>query len=102
MRTIWLTAVLILVVSSSAFAQADFSIFWKKFSSAVKAGNKTAVAEMTKFPLSMPAFQKAIKNREDFVRRYNEVFKGEANAAQCFENTKPRKDAAGGYEIYCP
>jgi len=57
---------------------------------------------MTKFPLSMPAFQKAVKNRADFLRRYNEIFKGEANAAQCFASAEPRKESARGCEIYCP
>src|SRR4051812_19572101 len=102
MRKLWLAAALILAISSGAFAESDFSIFWKKFSAAVKTGNKAAVAEMTKFPLSMPAFEKPIRSKEDLLRRYDEVFKGEANAAQCFASTKPRKDAAGRYEIYCP
>src|SRR5437764_5166937 len=62
----WLTAILMLLLVPNAFAQTDFSAFWKKFKSAVVAGDKAAVAEMTKFPLSMPAFQKAVKNRPDF------------------------------------
>jgi len=83
-------------------AHTDFSTFWQKFKSAVIAGDKAAVAEMTKFPLSMPYGVKAVKNKEDFLRRYNEIFKGEANAAQCFGSAKPRKESAGHYEIYCP
>jgi len=57
---------------------------------------------MTKFPLSMPYLVKAVKNKEDFLRRYNEIFKGEANAAQCFVRAEPRKESARRYEIYCP
>jgi hypothetical protein len=53
----WLAGILILLLFPNAFAQTDFSAFWKKFRSAVIAGNKAAVVEMTKFPLSMPAFQ---------------------------------------------
>lgn len=83
-------------------ANADFSAFWKKFKSAVVAGDKAAVAEMTKFPVSMPYGVKSIKNKENFMRRYGEVFDGEANAAQCFGSTKPQKAEGGGYEIYCP
>lgn len=86
----------------NAFAQSDFSTFWKKFRSAVIAGDKAAVSEMTKFPLSMPYGVKAVKNKEDFLRRYYEIFKGEANAAQCFRSTEPQKESAKGYEIYCP
>ena len=98
----WLAGVLILLSFPNAFAESDFSTFWKKFRSAVSAGDKATVAEMTKFPLSMPYLVKAVKNKEDFLRRYNEIFKGEANAPQCFASGEPRKESAGRYEIYCP
>jgi hypothetical protein len=98
----WLVGVLILLLFPSAFAQTDFSTFWKKFRSAVIAGDKATVSEMTNFPLSMPYLVKAVKNKEDFLRRYNEIFKGEANAAQCFASAEPRKESARRYEIYCP
>jgi hypothetical protein len=80
----------------------DFSEFWNKFKAAVTSGDKATVAGMTKFPLSMPYGIKAVKNKEDFLRRYNEIFKGEANAAQCFATAKPGKEAGGRYEVYCP
>ena len=57
---------------------------------------------MTKFPLSMPYVVKPVKNKEAFLRRYNEILKGEANAAQCFGSAKPRKESDRWYEIYCP
>ena len=98
----WLAGILILLLLPSAFAQTDFSAFWKKFRPAVIAGDKATVAEMTKFPVSMPAFQKAVKNRADFLRRYAEIFKGEANAAQCLARAEPRKESGQRYEIYCP
>ena len=50
----------------------------------------------------MPAFQKAVKNRVDFLRRYNEIFRGEANAAQCFGSAEPQKESDRRCEIYCP
>ena len=100
-RKTWIAGVLILLSFSNAFAQTNFSTFWKKFKSAVIASDKATIAEMTKFPLSMPYGVKAVKNKEDFLRRYHEIFKGEANAAQCFRNTEPRKES-GRYEIYCP
>jgi len=93
---------LVLLFFPNAFAQSEFSTFWKKFRTAVIAGDKATVAEMTKFPLSMPAFQKAVKNRADFLRRYNEIFRGEANAAQCFATAEPRKESGRRCEIYCP
>jgi len=92
----------ILLLGSSASAETDFPAFWTKFRSAVVAGDKSAVAGMTKFPLSMPSFQKSVKDRADFLRRYNEIFNGEANAAQCFASAKPKKESARGFEVYCP
>jgi hypothetical protein len=83
-------------------AQTDFSAFWKKFKSAVIAGDKAAVAEITKFPLSMGYEGKAVKNKQDFLRRYDEIFKGEANAVQCFGSAEPHKQTARQYEVYCP
>ena len=91
----WLVTILILSSFPSAFAESDFSAFWQKFKSAVIAGDKASVAEMTKFPLSMSYGVKAVKNKEDFLRRYNEIFKGEANAAQCFERRNRKRNPTG-------
>src|SRR5439155_14674646 len=98
----WLAGVLILLSFPNAFAQTDFSTFWKKFKSAIIAGDKATIAEITKFPLSMPFGLNAVKNKEDFSRRYNEIFKGEANAAQCFGSAKPRKESSKTNEFYRP
>ena len=97
-----LAGILTLSLFPSAFAQSEFSTFWQKFRSAVIAGDKAAVAEMTKFPLSAGYMEKAVKNKADFLRRYNEIFKGEANAPQCFGSAKPQKESAKRYQIYCP
>jgi hypothetical protein len=93
---------LVVFLSPKAFGQSEFSTFWKKFKSAVIAGNKAAVEEMTKFPLSMPYGVKAVKNKQEFLRGYDEIFKGEANAAQCFTKAKQKSLSARRYEIYCP
>ena len=98
----WLAGVLILLSFPNAFAESDFSAFWQKFKSAVIAGDKAMVADMTKFPLSMPYEIKAVKNKENFLRRYEEIFKGEANAAQCFKSAEPHKQSDRQYDIYCP
>ena len=98
----WLIGILILSLFPNAFAETDFPRFWKNFKSAVTAGDKPTVAEMSKFPLSMTYLVKAVKNKEEFLRRYNEIFKGEADAAQCFASAQPRKESAQRYEIYCP
>ena len=98
----WIAGVLILLSFPNAFAEADFSTFWREFKSAVVAGDKAKVADRTKFPLSMPYGVKAVRNKEDFLRRYNEIFKGEANAAQCFRSAEAHKQSDRRYEIYCP
>ena len=98
----WLAGVLILLSFPNAFAESDFSTFWQKFKSAVIAGDKAMVVDMTKFPLSMPYEVKAVKNKEGFSRRYDEIFKGEANAAQCFKSAEPQKESDRRYGIYCP
>jgi hypothetical protein len=98
----FLAGVLILLLFPNAFAESDFSTFWQKFKSAIIADDKAMVAEMTKFPLSMPYLIKAIKNKKELLRRYNEIFKGEANAAQCFGSAEPQKESDRRYEVYCP
>jgi len=95
-------AILVLFFLPQVFGQSEFSAFWKEFKSAVVAGDKVKTGDMTKFPLAMPYSVKAVKNKEDFLRRYNEIFKGEANAAQCFASGKPRKESDRRYEVYCP
>jgi len=101
-RMTWLAVILILSLFSNAFAQTDFPVFWNKFKSAVASGDKAVVADMTKFPVSMPYGVKAVKDKEKFLRRYGEIFKAEANAAQCFASTKPQKESPRGYSVYCP
>jgi hypothetical protein len=113
MRSIFAFAVIVACATNFCFsvlaadrehgvAQNDFSAFWQKFKSAVIAGDKAAVADTTKFPLSMPYGIKAVKNKEVFSRRYDEIFKGEANATQCFARAEPRKESGHRYEVYCP
>ena len=98
----WLVAVLILSSLPNAFAESEFSTFWQKFKSSVIAGDRAAIADMTKFPLSMPYGVKAVKNKDDFLRRYNEIFKGETNASRCFPQAEQHKESDRRYEVYCP
>lgn len=102
MKTLFIGLTIILSSFLNAFGQSEFPAFWKTFKSAVIAGDKAAVAEMTKFPVSMSYGIKPVKNKDDFMRRYNEIFKGEANAAQCFGKAEPQKESARRYQIYCP
>lgn len=100
MRTLLIAGALFLLSLPNAFAQSDFSAFWKNFKSAVVAGDKAKVAEMTKFPMSM--YDSKIKDRAEFLSRYGKIFNGEANAAQCFGSVEPQKDSASMYSVYCP
>jgi hypothetical protein len=98
----WLAGILIVLLCPAAFAQTDFATFWNKFRSAVLSGDKAAVAEMAGFPLSMPYLINTVKSKQEFLHRYDEIFKGEANAVQCFARAEPRQESARRYEIYCP
>src|SRR5207244_5003234 len=69
----WLAGVLLLLSFPNAFAESDFSAFWKNFKSAVTAGDKTTVAEMTKVPLSMPDGGKAVEDREGYLCRFDDM-----------------------------
>ena len=107
MKRAWFVGLLCSLVISVAHADAqirenDFPAFWIKFKSAVISGDKATVAKMTKFPLSMPYSVKPVKNEQELLRRYDEVFKGEANAAQCFAKAKPQQGSDKSYEVYCP
>jgi hypothetical protein len=97
-----LAGILILFVFSNTRAGSNFPGFWQKFKSRIIAGDKVSVTGMTKFPLAMPYGVKAVKNSEDFLRRYDEIFKGETDAARCFASTKPKKESDRRYTIYCP
>ncbi|HEX9960109.1 MAG TPA: hypothetical protein VGB00_04215 [Pyrinomonadaceae bacterium] len=98
----FLTAILICCFAGNAFGQdAAFKTFWAKFKSAVAKKDKNAAANLSSFPISMPAFQKNVRTKADFLRRYNHIFNGEADAAKCFQNATPRKASAKIYEVNC-
>jgi hypothetical protein len=86
--------------AAHAAAETGFAMFWKQFKSAVASGDKAAVAGMTKFPMSI--YSSEIKNQAEFLRRYGEIFSGEANAATCFAGSEPQKESARRYAVYCP
>lgn len=98
----FLTAALIFCFAGNAFGQdAAFNAFWTKFKSAVAKKDKNAVANLSHFPISMPAFQKSVRTKADFLRRYNHIFNGEADAAKCFQTATPQRGTAKSYEVSC-
>ena len=92
---------ILLMASVHATAQTGFDAFWKNFKAAVVKGDKTAVAALTKFPLSMPYGMKTVRTKADFTKRYQEIFNGEADAAKCFPKAELIKDDAKNYSVYC-
>lgn len=96
-----LSLVLLAVSANNAAAQSSFDDFWKNFKAAVVKRDKTAVAALTKFPLSMPYGVKTVRTKADFLKRYPEIFDGETDAAKCFPKAKPAKDDAKNYSLYC-
>lgn len=69
--------------------------FWEKFRDAVTKGNKTAVATMSKFPISMPYGMASVRNKSQLIRRYRDVFNHDgSSASECFKTAKPVIDPA--------
>ncbi|NJK33875.1 MAG: hypothetical protein HC919_02415 [Oscillatoriales cyanobacterium SM2_2_1] len=95
---IFCTGLLCAPVSISA--QTDFNTFWKKFKTAVVNNDKSTVASLTKFPLSMPFGVKSVKTKAEFLKGYDSILNMEANARRCFQATKPKQEEKG-YAVYC-
>jgi hypothetical protein len=89
---------LVVLVQSFSIAgksvQRDPSIqtFWIKFKAAVIKGDKTAVAQMSQFPIELEYGIPSVKTSAQLIKRYREVFNGETNAAKCFAESKPEVD----------
>ncbi|MEZ5427304.1 MAG: SH3 domain-containing protein [Pyrinomonadaceae bacterium] len=74
--------------------------FWTKFRAAVVKKDKTTVADMTRFPLSMPFGQKEIKTRAEFLKNYDRIMNMETDSAKCFEREDLTRED-GRFGIYC-
>ncbi|WP_253251022.1 hypothetical protein [Flavobacterium sp. ACN6] len=61
-----------------------------KFILEVKNGNKTAVSNRVKFPLKREVPIPAVKNKADFVKRYNQIF--DAVLIEKITKSNPAKD----------
>ena len=93
--------VCLIQVDAARFYQTNIQTFWKDFKSAVEKSDKTALAGMTKFPLSMPYGVKSVKTKADFIKRFDKIFNDEADAAKCFAKAKLEKEDAKHYAVYC-
>ncbi|MBC7796810.1 MAG: hypothetical protein H7Z37_08055 [Pyrinomonadaceae bacterium] len=92
---------LILNVGANPAKQTNFDVFWKKFKSAVAKSDKTAVAAMVKFPVSMSYGVASIKSKAAFIKRYDEIFNDEVDVERCFAKNAPQKSDAKNYVVSC-
>lgn len=99
--SVGLVSLSLLANTLSVSAQTNIDSFWKKFKAAVIKKDKTAVAAMTQFPVSMPYGVRSVKTKANFFKRYNEIFYGEADAAKCFKTSPLNKVSAKRYEVSC-
>jgi hypothetical protein len=98
---ILLLAILISSIFGTKNSQNGFDAFWQKFQIAVKNNEKNLVAELTKFPFSMPYGIANIKTKTVFIKKYQQIFSGEADAAKCFSRAKPEKETVKRYVVAC-
>jgi hypothetical protein len=83
---------IVISLNSLSFAQADIASFWASFKSSVINGDKTSVAKMTRFPLSVPYGVKQVKSKADFIKRYDAIMNFEADVKRCFATQSIEKD----------
>lgn len=72
-----------------------FKAFWLKFKTAVAAGDKQAVAAMTKLPF---LFDNQELDEAGFVKHYDKIISRRDKA--CFARAKPLKDG-NDYSVFC-
>jgi hypothetical protein len=103
-RTVVVCALLLTAVAAPAQRGESIDTFWRKFKTAVVAGDRQAVARLTGFPLGMSYGVPSVRNRAALVRRYRQVFSEQADAAKCFETAKPETEAGKPREftVACP
>ena len=68
--------------------------FWQEFRTAVINKNKTAVASLSQFPISMPYGMRTVRSKAQLSKRYRDVFNHEGDASICFADAKPHLDPA--------
>ena len=83
-----------LLPGSTISAQSDPSVetFWTKFKAGAIKGDKTSIAALSQFPIGMPYGVPTVKNSAQLIKRYRQLFNGEANAVKCFLDAHPVTD----------
>ena len=84
------------MASGESYSQSKQSreVFWEKFRTAVIKKDKTTVAKLSEFPISMPYGMREVRSKAQLIKRYRDVFNHEGDAAVCFAGAKPVTDAA--------
>jgi hypothetical protein len=85
----------------SAQNDPSLEIFWTKFKTAVIKGDKSGVVVLSQFPIEMPYGVPAVRNSVQLVKRFNQVFNGETNAAKCFAEAHPVVDTRNRFTVGC-
>jgi hypothetical protein len=81
------------VPATSAQSDPSVETFRTKFKAAVSKGDKTSIAGMSQFPIGMPYGVPTVKTSAQLIKRYRQIFNGEANAAKCFIDAHPVIDS---------
>ena len=91
-----LVCALIFTVASAVTLAASQSqdSFWTKFKTAVIGGDKETIALLSQFPIDMPYGVPSVRTKAQLIKRYRQVFNGEANATKCFAGARPESDPA--------
>ncbi len=77
----------------------SIDVFWERFRAAVTKGDKKVVATLSQFPIEMPYGLRTIRNNAQLIRRYRDVFNGEANAAKCFREARQEVNPGNSAEF---
>jgi hypothetical protein len=81
------------VTALAAQTDSAIDVFWAKFKTAVIKSDKSAVATMVQFPITMSYGIPAIRTRTQLLKRYRDLFNQQADAAKCFAAAQPEIDA---------
>ena len=82
---------------------AEFSIFWVKFKTALAKNDKDQVAAMTKLPFSYQGYGGHDLSKTEFIKQYDRIFNRTARACFSREKTVPiaNNDFYHGYSVFC-
>ncbi|WP_061248250.1 hypothetical protein [Leptospira noguchii] len=69
-------------------SEAPISTFWKEFKDVFLKNDREKLASLSRFPIKMPYGYTQIKNKKEFLKRYDEIFFHQADTKECFQKEK--------------